>query len=60
MVDVGGQRGHRNKWIQVFEGVHAVLFIISCAEFDLTLRENSTTNRMKESNKVFQDIWRNR
>lgn len=60
MIDVGGQRGFRNKWVQAFEGTNAVLFIISCAEFDQNLRESENTNRLKESLRVFQQIWRNR
>ncbi|XP_022245112.1 guanine nucleotide-binding protein G(f) subunit alpha-like [Limulus polyphemus] len=29
MFDVGGQRGERRKWIQVFDGITAILFLIS-------------------------------
>jgi hypothetical protein len=30
--DVGGQRGERNKWVQVFRDVHAVLFLVAISE----------------------------
>eukprot|EP01132_Coremiostelium_polycephalum_P002066 gene2066-2550_t len=56
MIDVGGQRGHRDKWIHHFSDVTAILFIVSLSEYDQVLEEDSTTNRMKESMKVFTDI----
>lgn len=60
MFDVGGQRDHRNKWLQVFEGIQAVLFVISCGEFDQVLREDHTTNRLFESISLFRRVWHNR
>ncbi|XP_030385989.1 guanine nucleotide-binding protein G(f) subunit alpha [Scaptodrosophila lebanonensis] len=60
MYDVGGQRDQRNKWIQVFEGIQAVLFLISCSEFDQNLREDSTQNRLQEALKLFRAVWQNR
>lgn len=60
MFDVGGQRDQRNKWLQVFEGIQAVLFIISCADFDQTLREDVTENRLTESIRLFSLVYHNR
>lgn len=60
MFDVGGQRNHRNKWLQVFEGIQAVLFVMSCGDFDQSLREDPTQNRLKESLSLFERIWHNR
>lgn len=60
MFDVGGQRDQRNKWIQVFEGIQAVLFLISCGDFDQCLREDSKQNRLTESLKLFSGVWHNR
>lgn len=60
MFDVGGQRDQRNKWLQVFEGIQAVLFVISCADFDQTLREDSTQNRFTEACQLFGCVWNNR
>jgi hypothetical protein len=34
MVDVGGQRSERKKWIHCFEDVTAVLFCVGLSEFD--------------------------
>lgn len=60
MFDVGGQRNHRNKWLQVFEGIQAVLFVISCSDFDQTLREDESQNRLRESLHLFSRVWHNR
>lgn len=57
MYDVGGQRGHQKKWISVFEGIHAVLFLIAASDFDQTLREDEKKNRLKESLEIFENIY---
>ena len=36
MVDVGGQRSERRKWIHCFENVTAVIFFIAMNEYNLT------------------------
>ena len=46
MVDVGGQRSERRKWIQCFDNVTSVLFIISLSEFNQVLIEDNLTNRL--------------
>lgn len=40
MVDVGGQRSERKKWIHCFEGVTAIIFCVSLAGYDLVLAED--------------------
>jgi GTPase SAR1 family protein len=44
--DVGGQRAERRKWIHCFEGVTAIIFVASLADFDLKLYEDESVNRM--------------
>ena len=39
IVDVGGQRSERKKWIHCFEDVTAILFFIALSAYDLDLRE---------------------
>jgi len=39
MIDVGGQRSERRKWIHVFEGVTAILFLVSLSGYDQSLVE---------------------
>ncbi|KAJ8707032.1 hypothetical protein PYW08_011166 [Mythimna loreyi] len=60
MFDVGGQRGERKKWIQVFEGIHAIWFLVACSDFDQTLREDGSQNRLKEALVLFEDVWQSR
>lgn len=57
MYDVGGQRGERRRWISVFEGINAVLFLIACSDFDQSLREDKKKNRLQESLELFRDIF---
>jgi len=56
MVDVGGQRSERRKWIHCFDAVTSVIFCVALSEFDQTLREDDTQNRMKESLMLFDEI----
>lgn len=39
MVDVGGQRSERRKWIHCFENVTSVMFLVAISEYDQTLVE---------------------
>ena len=43
LVDVGGQRSERRKWIQCFDDVKAVLFVAALSGYDMTLFEDGTT-----------------
>eukprot|EP01120_Amphizonella_sp_Union-15-10_P006306 TRINITY_DN2000_c0_g2_i1.p1 TRINITY_DN2000_c0_g2~~TRINITY_DN2000_c0_g2_i1.p1 ORF type:complete len:352 (-),score=55.30 TRINITY_DN2000_c0_g2_i1:77-1132(-) len=56
LVDVGGQRSERKKWIHCFEDVTAVIFCAALSEYDLKLYEDETVNRMHESLKLFEEI----
>jgi len=56
MLDVGGQRSERRKWIHCFDCVTAVLFCASLSEYDQVLREDDSQNRMKESILLFDEI----
>jgi len=60
MVDVGGQRSERKKWIHCFQDVTAVLFCVALSEYDLKLYEDETVNRMHESLKLFDEICNSR
>jgi len=59
LVDVGGQRTERRKWIHCFQEVTAVMFIISLSDYNQTLYEDETTNRMQESERLFGEILNN-
>lgn len=58
--DVGGQRDQRRKWIECFNEVTAIVYVADLSSFDMTLREDSNVNRLKESLETFRQIWRNR
>lgn len=40
MVDVGGQRSERRKWIHCFEGVTSIVFCVALSAYDLVLAED--------------------
>jgi len=56
MIDVGGQRNERRKWIHCFDEVTTVIFCAAISEYDQKLREDDTQNRMMESLLLFEDI----
>eukprot|EP00794_Sanderia_malayensis_P016039 gene16039-17661_t len=60
MFDVGGQRDQRRKWIQCFNDVTAIIFVVACSSYDIALREDKTRNRLKESMELFSLVWNNR
>lgn len=55
MIDVGGQRSERRKWIHCFQDVTAVIFCVALSEFDMRLYEDDITNRMQESLKLWKE-----
>ncbi len=59
MIDVGGQRSERRKWIHCFENVDAILFVVAISEYNQVLVEDGRTNRMDESLKLFESIVNN-
>eukprot|EP01125_Pyxidicula_operculata_P007921 TRINITY_DN2672_c0_g1_i1.p1 TRINITY_DN2672_c0_g1~~TRINITY_DN2672_c0_g1_i1.p1 ORF type:complete len:304 (-),score=45.77 TRINITY_DN2672_c0_g1_i1:832-1743(-) len=56
VVDVGGQRSERRKWIHCFDGVTLVLYCASLIGYDLMLREDEKQNRMIEAIMLFQEV----
>lgn len=56
MLDVGGQRSERRKWIHCFESVTSIIFIAACSEYDQALVEEDDMNRMQESISLFTQI----
>ena len=60
LVDVGGQRSERNKWIHCFDAVTSVIFCVALSEYDQVLLEDSHQNRMAESLVLFESIINSR
>ncbi|EFA80650.1 G-protein subunit alpha 4 [Heterostelium album PN500] len=56
IVDVGGQRSQRRKWIHCFDCVTAVIFVAAMSDYDQVLREDETVNRTRESLALFKEI----
>ncbi|XP_034477377.1 G protein alpha q subunit-like [Drosophila innubila] len=56
MVDVGGQRSERRKWLHCFENVQLVIFLSAVSEYDQVLLESAHDNRLEESKALFQTI----
>jgi hypothetical protein len=45
MVDVGGQKSERRKWIHCFQDVTSILFLVSLSGFDQCLVEDKDAVR---------------
>ncbi|CAK7895883.1 guanine nucleotide-binding protein alpha-1 subunit [[Candida] anglica] len=56
VLDAGGQRSERKKWIHCFEGINAILFVVALSEYDQTLFEDERVNRMHESIILFDSL----
>ena len=59
VVDVGGQRNERRKWIHSFDNVSAVLFLVNLAGYDAVLFEDASQNRLEECLNLFQQTINN-
>jgi GTPase SAR1 family protein len=58
--DVGGQREERKKWIQCFNDVTAIIFVVDISAYNMTLKEDEKVNRLRESLQLFRSTWVNR
>lgn len=56
IVDVGGQRSERRKWVNCFDDVNAVIFVDALISYNQTLYEDETVNRMKDSLLLFKTL----
>jgi len=43
VVDVGGQRTERKKWIHCFDDVNSIIFLVALSDYDQTLWEDNKT-----------------
>jgi len=58
VVDVGGQRNERRKWMYVFEDVKAVVYVVNLAGYSMVLYEDESRNRMNEALDLFRETAR--
>lgn len=56
VIDVGGRRNERRKWVHCFEYVTCVIFVASMSEYNQALWQDVTTNRVVESLNLFDEI----
>jgi len=56
LVDVGGQRSERKKWLHCFQSVTAVIYLTAINEYDMVLEEDSSCNRLLESLKLWKAL----
>ncbi|GAA6009964.1 hypothetical protein JCM10207_002177, partial [Rhodosporidiobolus poonsookiae] len=56
VVDVGGQRSERRKWIHCFENISLLIFVVSISEYAQKLFEDETVNRLDESAQLWESI----
>ncbi|KAJ9607665.1 guanine nucleotide-binding protein subunit alpha [Cladophialophora chaetospira] len=56
IIDVGGQRSERKKWMHYFEDVDLVLFLVAMSEYDQALYEDGSVNRLQEALDLFSSI----
>ncbi|KAL6723258.1 hypothetical protein Aduo_018280 [Ancylostoma duodenale] len=59
MIDVGGQRSERRKWIHCFDNVDMVLFVVSVSDFDTIDPEDPSQNRLLQNYFLFKTIAQN-
>ena len=60
IIDVGGQRNERKKWIHCFDNVNALIFVAALSEFDQMMFEDETQNRMVDTLHLFDSICNSR
>lgn len=54
LIDVGGQRSERRKWLSCMSEVTAVIYLVALNDYNAVLQEDGTTNRMVESLTLFR------
>ncbi|KAF7308116.1 Heterotrimeric G-protein alpha subunit 4 [Mycena kentingensis (nom. inval.)] len=56
MVDVGGQKSERRKWIHCFQDVTSILFLVSLSGYDQVMVEDKSANQMQDAMTIFDSI----
>lgn len=56
IMDVGGQRNERRKWLHCFSNVTCVIFVAAISEYDQVLYEDNQVNRLQEALSLFEEI----
>ncbi|KAG9032306.1 hypothetical protein FRB95_001627 [Tulasnella sp. JGI-2019a] len=56
MLDVGGQKSERRKWIHCFSDVATILFLVSLSGYDQCLIEDKDANQMQDAMAIWDSI----
>lgn len=56
VLDAGGQRLERRKWLHYFENITCVLYVMAVSEYDQKLLEDENVNRMEELLHLFDTL----
>lgn len=56
IIDVGGQRSERRKWLHCFDDVTCIIYLAALDEYNTALEEDGQTNRLEESIKLFSEV----
>lgn len=56
LLDAGGQRSERKKWIHCFQDITCACFVLAVSEYDQVLFEDERVNRMYEAILLFDSL----
>ncbi|KAF8310845.1 guanine nucleotide binding protein, alpha subunit [Clavulina sp. PMI_390] len=56
LIDVGGQKSERRKWINFFQDVTSILFLVSLSGYDECLIEDRDANQMQDAMQIWDGI----
>lgn len=56
ILDAGGQRSERKKWIHCFQDITCACFVLAVSEYDQMLFEDEKVNRMYEAIMLFDSL----
>ena len=57
VVDVGGQRSERRKWVGFFDNVQTIVFLVNLLGYNKVLYEDENLLRMHESMELFETMF---
>ncbi|SPR02092.1 G-protein alpha subunit [Plasmodiophora brassicae] len=56
IVDVGGQRSERRKWMHQFSAASIIMYVASLSDYNQLCPEDGKTTRLLEALRVFQEV----
>ncbi|KAF6008740.1 hypothetical protein HII13_003576 [Brettanomyces bruxellensis] len=60
ILDAGGQRSERKKWMHCFQDITCTCFVLAVSEYDEVLFEDERVNRMHEAIMLFESLCNSR